>query len=140
MVRAKIRTRAEIAQSRLAARKHGVYAMRDRGAEAMTAAQRSQYAELQEQLETRQGVIKVLREAAAQTVILAQVAQSYCVKRHKSGMPLGEIALLRALPAFWNSAGRALKVYLDILPDDREVLELSEHIKAAIGDGEDEHS
>ena len=38
---------------------------------------------------------------------------SYVSTEHKAGVPLDDIPLLRALPAFWNSAGRALKVYLD---------------------------
>ena len=56
----------------------------------------------------------------------------------KNGKPLDDIPLLRALPAFWNSANRALKTYLDVLPDDSEVLDLAEHISQAIGGGEDD--
>ena len=126
----------ELQQRRKASRTHGIYALRDRGEEAMTPSQRGAYAELQAQLSTRAGTIEALRDAAANTIMLAQVAQSYCVKQHQAGVPLGDIPLLRALPAFWNSAGRAIKSYLDTLPDEQEVLDLGEMIAQAVKDHE----
>jgi hypothetical protein len=131
-------TEAEIEQRRKAARKHGVDAIRRRGQAAMTPGQRGHYTELQEQLSTREGAVDALRDAAVNTIMLAQVAQSYCVEQHQGGKPLDQIPLLRSLPAFWNSAGRALKVYLETLPDDKEVLDLAEHIKQAMGGDGDE--
>jgi hypothetical protein len=100
------------------AQKHGVFALRDNGERAMTAEQRKTAGQLKRQLESREGVVDALRDAATQTVILASVAQQYCVDQHQAGRPLDDIALLRSLPAFWNSAGRALKTYLDSLPKD----------------------
>jgi hypothetical protein len=116
---------------------HGVYAIRDHGPTAMTPAQRGQYAELIEQLATREGTIDALRDAAVNTVILAQVAQNYCVSMHQAGEPLDQIPLLKSLPAFWNSAGRALKVYLDTIPDDHQVLDLASHIIRGMKDEQD---
>jgi hypothetical protein len=98
--------------------KHGVYRVRDHGPGALEPEQRGKYAELQDQLITRQGSIDVLREQATQTMLLAQIAQSYVVSEYKAGKSLDDIALLRSLPGFWNSANRALKTYLDVLPKD----------------------
>lgn len=99
-------------------RVHGVYSFRDHGPSALEPEKRSKYAELQEQLSTKPGVIEALREQATQTMMLALIAQSYVIEQKQAGQVLDEIDLLRALPAFWNSANRALKTYLDVIPDD----------------------
>jgi len=95
---------------------HGVYAIRDHGETAMTPDQRSTTAMPKDQLSTREGAIEALKDAAINTIMLAQVAQNYCVEEHRQGKSLDKIALLRSLPAFWNSAGRALKTYLEYIP------------------------
>ena len=129
-------TDAEIEQRQEAAKTHGVFAFRDRGPSALEPTQRGKYAELQEQLSTRPGTIEALREQAAQTMLLAQIAQSYVVTEYKAGRSLDSIALLRALPAFWNSANRCLKTYLDVLPNDENILELGETITKAVKEHE----
>jgi hypothetical protein len=129
-------TDAEIEQRQTAAKTHGVFAFRDRGPSALEPEQRGKYVELQEQLSSRPGAIDALREQAIQTMLLAEIAQSYCVTEYKSGKSLDDIALLRALPAFWNSANRALKTYLDILPIDKDVLDLGEAITKAVKEHE----
>jgi hypothetical protein len=125
-------TEAEIEQRQTAAKTHGVFSFRDRGPSALEPEQRGKYAELQDQLSTRQGSIDALREQAIQTMLLAQIAQSYCVTQYKSGACLDDIALLRSLPAFWNSANRCLKTYLDILPKEEDRLDLGEAITKAV--------
>jgi len=127
-------TDAALRQRQNASKTHGTYAVRDRGQEAMTPTQRSKRAELIEQFETREGVVMALRDQAVDTLILAQIAQSYCVSQTQAGKPLDKIALLRSLPAFWNSAGRALKNYLDTIPDDSKIYDLAEHVQRAMGD------
>jgi hypothetical protein len=112
--------------------KHGVYRLRDHGPSALDPEQRGKYAELQDQLSTRQGAIEALKEQATQAMLLAEIAQSYCVTQYKAGKCLDDIALLRALPAFWNSANRALKTYLDVLPKDDNRLDLGEAITKAV--------
>ncbi len=117
-----------------AARLHGVYAFRDRGPSALQAEERGTYAALQDQLSTRPGAIEALQEQATQTMLLAEIAQSYCVRQHRAGVDLDKIALFRSLPAFWNSANRALKTYLDVIPDDSmpesaEIIHIQEMIK-----------
>jgi hypothetical protein len=104
---------ATLEQRQKAARVHGVYAVRERGADALEPHQRGIYAELDEQLSTRKGTIEALKDAAINTIVLAQIAQSYCIDQFQQGKSLDNIALLGKLPAFWNSAGRAIRAYLD---------------------------
>jgi len=99
----------------------------------MTPTQRSHRAELIEQFETRQGVVTALRHQAVDTLILAQIAQSYCVSQHQQGKSLDKIPLLRNLPAFWNSAGRAMKNYLDTLPKDADRMDITDLLKGEDG-------
>ena len=125
-------------QRRLAARKHGAYAL-ERGPDAMDAEQRSMYAELQEQLGEHAGVLNALIEQTAQSIVIARVAADYVSKQVQAGVPLDEIGLLVRLPAFWNSTARMLGALLAILPaekDDAGVLDLLNRYKQ----GEDDAS
>ncbi len=102
----------------------------------MDAEQRSLFIELQEQLSEHGGVIDALREQTAQALVIARVAADYVSKQAQTGVPLDEIKLLRALPAFWNSAARMMGQLLAVLPtekDDAGVLDLLNRFK----DGED---
>ena len=129
-------TASGIAQRANANLKHGVYRLRDSGPGSLDAEKRGKYVELQDQLSSRQGVIETLREQACQTMLLAEIAQSYIVEQKQAGKSLDDIALLRSLPAFWNSANRALKTYFDVLPDDEKRLDLGEAITKAVFDHE----
>lgn len=125
-------------QRRLAARKHGAYGIMERGPDAMDTEQRSMYAELREQLGEHSGVVDALIEQTAQSILIARVAADYVSKQASSGVALDEINLLRALPAFWNSAARMMGALLAILPaekDDAGVLDLLSKFK-----GEDDAS
>jgi hypothetical protein len=125
-----------VAQRQEAAKSHGVYASERRGPAALSIEQRGKYAELHDQLSTRQGAIDALREQATQAMLLALIAQSYVVTQHEAGKSLDDIVLLRSLPAFWNSANRALKTYLDVIPKDDKRLTLGEVITQAVKDHE----
>jgi hypothetical protein len=125
-------SKEELEQRQKAARKHGVYAVMGRGVDALEPHQRGIYAELADQLSTRQGAVEALRDAAIHTVLLAQIAQSYCIEQFQQGKSLDKIALLGKLPAFWNSANRAIRAYYDVLPDEKDILDLSESIQRAM--------
>ncbi len=105
-------------QRQEATREHGVYSVRDRGVDAMTLSQRSMYVELKEQLETPDGTLEAIRDLATNSLLLAKIAQSWCIEQHKEGVPLDKIPLLKALPAFLNSASRQLKAYFAMIPKD----------------------
>lgn len=111
---------------------HGVYS------KDVTPERRSARMELSEQLETRDGVREALKDMALDTLTMARAAQSYCIKRYGDGAHLDDIPLLRALPAFWNAAGRALKAYLDALPPEPDdVIDINE-LRGKYGD--EQHS
>ena len=129
-------SKEQLAQRRKAPRKHGAYSIMERGPDGMDAEQRSLFIELQEQLSEHGGVVVALREQTAQALVIAQVAADYVSKQAQTGVPLDEIKLLRALPAFWNSAARMMGQLLAVLPaekDDAGVLDLLNRFK----DGED---
>lgn len=125
-------TKAELQQRQQAARKHGVYAVQARGTDAMTTPQRSRAVELREQLAARDGVVDALRDAAVNTVSIAEIAQSYCIQQHEQGRKLESIPIFRSLPGYWNSAGRALKALLDAMPKDAQAIDVTDLLR---GDG-----
>lgn len=118
-------TDKELEQRKQAARTHGVYAVQAHGEKALEGADRSYLVELREKVQNREGVMDLAREQAAKAVLLAELLTSYVIEEHKAGVPLEEINALRALPAFYNSAQRALKNLLDETPkgtpDDSEL-------------------
>jgi hypothetical protein len=124
-----IKQRVEAGKMR---RVHGVYAIRDRGEDAMTSEQLSLRAELDEQLSTREGAVEALKDAAISTLILAKVAQNYCVEQHQGGKKLDSIPLLQKLPAFWNSASRTLQAYLSTLEKGKEGIITAQQVIEAI--------
>ena len=129
-----------IAQRQDAPLKHGVYRVRDNGPSALTTEQQGEYASLSIQLSTRQGAIDALKEQATQAMLLAQIAQSYVVTQHEAGKSLDDIALLRALPAFWNSANRALKTYLDVLPKENRRMDITDILKGGADDSKEDET
>ena len=115
-----------------ASRKHGVYSIRDQGQAAMDAPQRGMYAELQDRLSDRAGIVDVLKEQAANSVIICRVATDYIARQRKLGVDLDEIPLLRAIPAFQNSAARLLAQLLAASPNDQAVLDIGAEISKAV--------
>jgi hypothetical protein len=130
-------TDEKIEQRRQAPLKHGTYAIRDRGEAGMTNEQRGLYVELQEQLSTPAGVRQAMIEQAAQSLVLYRAATSYVSQQNKKGVPLDQIALLRAIPAFQNSAARQLAQLLAALPDDADVLNIQSVLEAVKDDTRD---
>lgn len=113
----------ELQQRQQAARSHGAYAFRDRGDQALDQPQRSRLEELKEQVQERDGVLQLLQERAANAVMVVEVITSHVAREVKLGVPLSDIPILRALPAFMNTAQRALRDLLTVMPDDPDVLD-----------------
>ena len=122
-------------QRQEASKKHGVYSVRDRGQEAMTTPQRSRLQEIKEQLETRQGVKDMMQERTSHAVLLVELASAYVAGLHRAGVPLDEIPLLKALPAFMNTAHRQIRDLLDVMPaemgENAELARIREVLDAA---------
>lgn len=131
-------TEAEIEQRHKSNLKHGVSAFQARGEAALKPEQRSTYAILREQISSGEGTVEALKEQAAQTMMLAQIAQSYVVSEYQKKKNLDDIPLLSRLPLFWNSANRAMKTYYDVLHFTRLPNAELEHIQSVFDEYEDE--
>ena len=118
----------ELHQRSQASRKHGVYS------KTMTPERASQLALLEDDLSTRPGVVAIQNEQTAKAVQVLNVAMSYAIQQHQSGKPLDKIPIFKMLPAFMNSAQRALKQLHEMLPDDRDILDAS-NVLDAVKDG-----
>jgi hypothetical protein len=129
-------TEEEIKQRQEAARTHGAYAFERRGEEALTQPARSRLEELKEQTQTRDGVLEVMKERAANAVMMVELLTSYLAKEVKSGKPLTQISGFASLPAFMNTAQRALKDLATLLPDESHTIDTSDLIKKAVKDHE----
>ncbi|GAH36303.1 unnamed protein product, partial [marine sediment metagenome] len=113
----------ELQQRQEAPRKHGVYS------KTMTPEKARTIATLQDQMSTRPGVLAVQNEQTAKAVQIADAAMAYVIKNYQSGIPLDQIPLVKALPAFMNTAQRALRQLHDLLPDETQVLVEGEILK-----------
>jgi hypothetical protein len=111
-------SKEEVEQRQQAALKHGAYAFRDRGEQALEPGGRTRLAELREQVQDRQGVIELAQEKCADSVLLFEIVQSYVAGEVKKGTPLVDIPALKVLPAFMNSMQRALATLLATMPKD----------------------
>ena len=118
----------ELHQRQEAPRKHGVYS------KTMTPEKARTIATLQDQMSTRPGVLAVQNEQTAKAVQVADAAMAYVIKNYQSGTPLDRIPLVKALPAFMNTAQRALRQLHDMLPDDRDILDATS-VLDAVRDG-----
>lgn len=109
-------TDQELEQRKQAARTHGAFAIMAHGEAALTEEQKPLLVELREKVQDREGVLELSRDLAAKSVLIAEILTSYIIEEAKAGVPLEEIAALNKLPAFYNSAQRALKNLLDETP------------------------
>ena len=96
--------------------RHGVYSVRDQGEAALEKADRSLLMELEDQLASPDGIDELLRRRAALGIIMVTKVEQYVEAQIDSGVPLQDIPILKAWPAFQNAAGRALKAARDALP------------------------
>lgn len=100
-----------------AARKHGVYSKK------ITPEKAAKIAELEDQLSTRPGVVNAMIDQAAKAIQVANVAAGYVAAKHNEGIPLDRIPLAKSLPAFFNTANRALGQLFSMLPDEQQMLD-----------------
>ena len=104
-------------QRQAAPLKHGAFSKK------MTPEKAAQLAELEDQLSTRPGLVEVQRDQTAKSIQIANAIMGYVVQKHKNGTPLEMINTLNRLPAYMNTAQRALKQLYDMLPDSADVLD-----------------
>lgn len=111
------------------ARTHGIYSLRDHGLEALSENERELAFDIVEELKTAQGISDAIRYQASVNIILCRMIENWVQSEVASGVPMEEISLLKAYPAFSNSALRSLKAAGENIPTDdapKNVTELLE--------------
>lgn len=78
----------ELAQRQQASRRHGVYAFQSRGEDALTEPQKALFGELQEKLQTPEGLAAAKVELAATALFMVELAQAHLRERAKAGEPV----------------------------------------------------
>ena len=130
-------TENAIRQRQQAPRKHGAIAFKDSGEDALEPPQRSRLQELKEQVQDREGVLELMQDRAANAVLMCEIVTSYIAKEYKSGIPLTQIPIINRLAAFQNSAQRALKDLIAVMPDRGNVLDAREVLQTIKGGEKD---
>lgn len=97
---------------------HGAYAFQAHGEQALEPSGRSRLVELREVVQDKPGLLAVAQEKVADSILLFELVQSFVASEVKKGKPLGDIPVLKTLPAFANSMQRALAFLWSIMPDD----------------------
>jgi len=127
-------------QKRLAGEKgrtHGIYSIQARGEAAMTPDQRQILREIEEQLETPEGVYEALRERVAMSLMVIHVLESYLEEQVMAGATPDNIKIFKSWPAFQNSTVRALTQLIGTMPKPErdtlaeEILRIQELVKNA---------
>ena len=114
---------AEIKQRHQSARKHGAVAFEARGEASLDKPQRSRLQELKDNVQSREGTIDLMRNNAANAMMITELVLSYVSQQNRRGVGLEDIPSLRSLPAYMNTAQRALRDLVNLMPDDKEVLD-----------------
>jgi hypothetical protein len=109
--------------------KHGADAYMAHGEKALNPSGRTRLMELREQVENRDGVLALMQQKAADTVLLFELVQGYVAGEVKEGIPLGEIPALGRLPAFMNSMQRALTTLISLMPKEDEAIDIDELLR-----------
>ncbi len=110
----------ELTQRQEAAKKHGAYAYQARGTPALEPNKRGRLAELAELASERAGLISLLQERVTRSIMMCEIIESYIVQEKQSGRSLADIPILGKLPAYQNSAQRAIASLISLLPKSNE--------------------
>jgi len=120
---------AELEQRQEARRSHGAYAFQGRGEQALEPSKRSRFVELQEQITDKGGVIGLMQDRAIKAVMVCELIESYIGEEVEKGAKAPDIPALKSLPAFWNSAQRALSSLLSVMDDTDKPLDITDLMK-----------
>ena len=133
-----------------ASRSHGVYAVQARGESALDAKQALTFRDIEESLETPEGIVLAMRKRVAMSVMVLGVLETYLEERINAGATPEGIDIFKSWPAFQNSAMRALAQLLatmpkpqhDTLADEVKAIQdlVREHQEAVVQDDLDSHS
>lgn len=101
-----------------AAELHGARSFKAHGEQALRPASRSRLMELREAVQDRPGVLALMQEKCADSVLLFELIQSYIASQVRAGHSVADIPSVRVLPAYMNSMQRALVQLLAAMPKD----------------------
>ena len=121
-----------------ASKKHSVYAVQARGEAAMTEEQKGTFLEIEQGLETPEGIVLAMRKRVAMSLMVLGVLESYLEERVNAGVSPEAIDIFKSWPAFQNSAMRALAQLLATMPKPQHdaLADEVEKIKALVRDAE----
>lgn len=107
------------------AKKHGLRSYEERGEVALDQAGRSRTAELREQVQTRAGLVDLLKERAARACMIAEMAEGWISRQSAEGRTPDQIGMLGRVTTYQANAQRAIVALLEVLPKD-EAIDVSE--------------
>ena len=110
-------------------KKHGLFALRDRGEAALDAEGILTLREIEESLTTPEGIVSAMRKRVAMSLMVLGVLESYLEERVNAGATPEGIDIFKSWPAFQNSAMRALAQLLGTMPKAQHDT-LAEEVKA----------
>jgi hypothetical protein len=113
-------TEDAIRERQEASRIHGAYAFQARGEQALEPPKRGRLAELAELASDRAGLVSLLQDRVVRSCMMCEIIESYIVEETQSGKKLADIPILSKLPAYQNSAQRAIASLVSILPKNNE--------------------
>lgn len=116
-------TEDAIRERQEASKVHGAYSYEKRGEAALDKPKRGRLGELKEQVQDRPGILDLIQENAIKAVMMVEIVTSYIANQKMAGVPLEEIGVLRTLPAFMNSAQRALRDLIQLMPDNKDAID-----------------
>lgn len=121
----------EMTQHQSAARKHGIYAFRDRGPDALIEPQQvSSLAELRELVRTQPGRDALRQEMTARVALICYMGFSELKNWADDGKPIWESPMIRRA-ATWMAELRRL---LDTFPPEKEAIDITEILRGSEDD------
>ena len=116
----------QVAHLQQAARTHGMYALRDRGGEALTTEQAATYRELRAQFESAPGRLAYRQHLAAMLAMMLELGFSHLRKVAEDGRDIWDQGATKRMAVYVNSLQRLMDGFPDE-PEHKHAIEL-EHI------------
>ena len=123
-----------IAQRQQSARTHGIRAFEARGEDALDAPQRSRLEEIRERTHDRPGVTDLIKDRAARSVLIAEMAESWVQQEIEKGVPFDQIGLLKRLGTYQENARRALMALYSVLPNYSKMIDVTDVLRGGQDD------
>jgi hypothetical protein len=119
-------------------KKHSVYAIEARGEAAMNPDQAETFLEIEQSLETSEGIVLAMRRRVAMSLMVVGVLENYLEKQVNAGVSPDGIPIFKSWPAFQNTAVRALAQLMATMPEPQHdsLADEVDRIRALVRDAE----